>query len=209
MTGTIKIKICGMRDPENIREVAACAPDFMGFIFYPESVRFVGNDFTMPEDFPEEIERVGVFVQETTETIAELANRHNLGFIQLHGGESAVQCAELKNKGLKIIKVFSVDDEFDFSTVKDFVPVTDYFLFDTKSTAYGGSGKTFNWSLLGNYRENKPFFLSGGLTVLNCKSALHHANKNLAGLDFNSGVESKPGLKNRELVKEIVAGGWR
>jgi phosphoribosylanthranilate isomerase len=206
MTGKIRIKICGMRDHENIRDVAACAPDFMGFIFYPESVRFVGNDFKIPEDFPKQIERVGVFVQESTGAIVKLAKRHALGFIQLHGGESPSQCSELKQTGLKIIKVFSVGEEFDFTAVKDFVAVADYFLFDTKSDGYGGSGKTFNWALLNNYQENVPFFLSGGLTALNYKSALGIMNRKLAGFDFNSGLERKPGVKDRALVKEVVDG---
>src|SRR6478735_4533152 len=149
----IKVKVCGMRETENIRKVAACAPDFMGFIFYPGSLRFVGNDFKLPNDFPSQVERVGVFVQESTEEIIARATRHGLSYIQLHGGESVEQCAALKQKGLKIIKVFSVGEEFDFQVVKEFVPVADYFLFDTKSSTYGGSGRTFNWSLLNQYTE--------------------------------------------------------
>lgn len=195
-----------MRDPDNIREVAACAPDFMGFIFYSGSQRFVGNDFEIPGDFPSKINRVGVFVQESTSTILKLAELHQLSVIQLHGGESVAQCKELKEQGLHVIKVFSVGDGSDFSSVKEFVSVADYFLFDTKSNTYGGSGKTFDWLLLNHYTENKPFFLSGGLTPLNFKKALTYRSKNLIGLDFNSGLEIKPGIKNRVLVKEVLAG---
>jgi phosphoribosylanthranilate isomerase len=185
--------------------VAACAPDFMGFIFYSGSQRFVGNNFKIP-DVPREIKRVGVFVHESTSAILKLATLHQLAFIQLHGGESTIQCKELKGLGLSVIKVFSVGERFDFNTVKEFVPVADYFLFDTKSNTYGGSGKTFDWSLLSNYTENKPFFLSGGLTPLNFKNAMILRNKDLVGLDFNSGLEITPGVKNSVLVKEVVAG---
>ena len=200
----IKVKICGMREPENIREVAACHPDFMGFIFYPGSLRFVGNDFQLPADFPEEVSRVGVFVQESPEIIFKLAELHDLDYIQLHGGESVEQCRELKQRGLNIIKVFSVGEGFDFHEVKEFVSVADYFLFDTKSNTYGGSGKTFDWSLLNQYAENIPFFLSGGLTPLNYDSALQVKTTNLAALDFNSGFEVKPGLKSSALVKSVI-----
>ena len=204
--GKVRVKICGMRDPGNIRDVAACAPDLMGFIFYPGSLRFVGNDFKLPEDFPQEIAKVGVFVQESTETILKLTDRHQLNYIQLHGGESVAQCRELQQRGLHVIKVFSVGEEFDFNVVKDFARVADYFLFDTKSNTYGGSGKTFNWSLLNNYQEEKPFFLSGGLTPVNFKNALNFRHKHLVALDFNSGLEIKPGIKDSALVREVVDG---
>ena len=200
----MKVKICGMRDTDNIREVVACAPDFMGFIFYPGSLRFVGAGFQIPDGFPDSIERVGVFVRESTANIVALAARHDLDFIQLHGGESVEQCIELKRLGLNIIKVFSVGEDFDFDVLKEFVHVADYFLFDTKSNTYGGSGKTFDWSLLNQYTEDKPFFLSGGLTPLNFEAALQFKNKNLVALDFNSGLEIKPGLKNSTLVKSIT-----
>lgn len=195
-----------MRDRDNIRDVAACDPDFMGFIFYSGSQRFVGNDFEIPGDLPRKIARVGVFVQESTPIILQLAAQHQLKFIQLHGGEPVAQCRELREQGLNVIKVFSVGEQFDFSMVNDYVSVADYFLFDTKSNTYGGSGKTFDWSLLNNYTEGKPFFLSGGLTPSNYKNALTFKNKNLIGLDFNSGLEAKPGIKNSALVKDVVDG---
>ena len=200
----MKLKICGMRDEENIRQVAACSPDFMGFIFYPGSPRYVSNDFKIPSDFSNSVERVGVFVAESTDSMVKLAKLHKLSFIQLHGGEPAAQCKELKQQGFGVIKVFSMADAFDFQVLKNFVPVVDYFLFDTKSIMHGGSGKTFDWSLLNRYTEDVPFFLSGGLTLQNVDSALNLENKKLAGLDINSGLELKPGLKDVSRVRDLI-----
>ena len=126
-----KLKICGMRDSQNISDIAALLPDYMGFIFYAGSKRFVGNDFSIPTDFPSTIKRVGVFVNEKPEVMLKVIKEHKLDYVQLHSDESVVQCQELKENNVPIIKVFSIDNNFDFSVTKLFQPFVDFFLFDT------------------------------------------------------------------------------
>jgi phosphoribosylanthranilate isomerase len=203
MNNKIRIKVCGMRDPENILQVSELHPDYMGFIFYPKSKRFVGTEFQIPEQLPKEIKRVGVFVNETTDNILALAKAHSLDFIQLHGNESAKQCVELKQNSLGVIKVFQVDAQFDFSEIDPYKKVVNYFLFDTKSTSYGGTGKSFDWNLLKQYDQEIPFFLSGGLSISNIEKTKEMNKMNLHALDINSGVEISPGLKAIEKIKEL------
>lgn len=197
------LKICGMRDAQNINDVAALNPDFMGFIFYEKSKRYVGKDFVIPTNFPSQIKRVGVFVNEATEVVLKKVEQHRLDFVQLHGGESVKECEQLKRNRVGIIKVFSVDNDFDFSTVDEFESCSDYFLFDTKSEGYGGSGKTFDWSMLENYSNHVPFFLSGGLSPENVSAALQVKSTALFALDVNSGVEISPGFKDVDKIRSI------
>ena len=192
-----------MRDSENIQEIASLRPDYMGFIFYEKSDRFVGNSFHIPKDFPKEIKRVGVFVNENVNTILKIVSRHQLDFAQLHGNESVNECKLLKEQEVGVIKVFSVDQSFDFGTTKQYAPYSDYFLFDTKTTGYGGSGKSFDWGLLENYDQQTPFFLSGGLSDDNLLQVLKIENKRLYAVDVNSRVETSPGLKDVHKVKSI------
>ncbi|SHG45699.1 phosphoribosylanthranilate isomerase [Chryseolinea serpens] len=199
----IKLKICGMRDGENIREVAALSPQYMGFIFYRKSPRFVGDDFVMPA-IPASIKKVGVFVNETTETILNLASRYDLTLIQLHGNETPEQCRELKAKGLGVIKVFSMGEDFDWSVVQPYKPVADFFLFDTKGKYYGGNAQAFDWSLLQQYDQEIPFFLSGGLSPENIGNITGLKDMNLYALDVNSGVEDSPGVKNISKIEFVL-----
>lgn len=199
MIGKMKLKICGMRDTENIMQVAALSPDYMGFIFYQKSPRFVGNDFKIPVQFPTNIIRVGVFVNESTANILKHTEAHNLGFLQLHGEESVKQCQELKRHNYQIIKVFSIDDAFDFEITKFYSESVDFFLFDTKGKYHGGNAKTFRWRHLDNYSQQVPFFLSGGLSPENVVDVSDLKGMNIHALDVNSGVESAPAMK--DLVK--------
>ncbi|MBK5280332.1 MAG: phosphoribosylanthranilate isomerase [Bacteroidia bacterium] len=198
-----KLKVCGMCHAENISKVADLEPDYLGFIFYPKSKRFVGDDFEISGQLSRSIKRVGVFVNEKTEVILGLASKHGLDFIQLHGDESVTQCIELKQNRLGIIKAFSIDDQFNFDMVNAYKPVVDYFLFDTKSESYGGTGKAFNWRLLNQYDQQVPFFLSGGLSASNMKQTKDIMKMNLHGLDINSGVEVSPGVKDVDKIKEL------
>jgi len=199
----VKLKVCGMRDPENILQVAELRPDYMGFIFYGKSKRFVGDDFDIPPRLNGDIKRVGVFVNETTAKMEDLATKHRLELIQLHGNESVEQCLELKESGRKVIKVFSIDNKFQFGQTKPFRQVADYFLFDTKSETYGGTGKSFDWKLLERYDQEVPFFLSGGLSSTNVKDVKNLSGMNLHALDVNSGVELSPGLKDIEKIGQL------
>lgn len=199
----ISIKICGMRDPVNITEVGALMPAYMGFIFYPGSPRYVGEDFELPATLSPEIRRVGVFVNESTQVIAEKAARYNLDLVQLHGNESPEQCRSIGEMGWKVIKVFSVDDTTDFSITRAYADAAYFFMFDTRGKYFGGNSKTFNWELLKKYDQQKPFFLSGGLTPENIKEVNALAGMNLHAIDVNSGVELSPGLKDVRLIRQL------
>lgn len=202
----MKLKICGMKYPDNIVEIGALLPDYMGFIFWEKSARYF--DGTMP-DLPKSIKKVGVFVNESNEVILAKAQKYNLQAIQLHGQESVAFCSDLKSKidaSIEIIKVFSVSDSFDFEVLKAFETVCDYFLFDTKGKLPGGNGTTFDWKVLENYPSTKPFFLSGGIGIEEIKSIQEISKTNLPiyAIDINSKFEIESGLKNEEKLKRFI-----
>ena len=199
----MKLKICGMKYPDNILEVGSLLPDYMGFIFWEKSARYF--DGVIP-DLPKSIKKVGVFVNETAEVILAKALKYDLQAIQLHGHESVEFCLNLKNEldsKIEIIKVFSVDDDFDFEVLKPFEAVCDYFLFDTKGKLPGGNGTTFDWKVLEKYPSSKPFFLSGGIGIeeLEAVKEISKTNLPLYAIDVNSKFEIEPGLKNINLVR--------
>jgi phosphoribosylanthranilate isomerase len=200
----LKLKICGLREAESIQQVAQMLPDYMGFIFYKMSPRFVSENFVMPTNLPTSIKKVGVFVNETVEEILRISKHYNLSGVQLHGNEAAEDCKVLKDEGLVVVKVFSVDDRFDFKSVNSFKPAVDFFLFDTKGKAYGGNGYSFNWKKLADYDQEIPFFLSGGISPENVLDVKGLAGMNMIGLDVNSGVEVSPGLKDIAKIKSLV-----
>lgn len=193
-----------MRDGKNILEVASLSPDYMGFIFYSGSPRYVQKDFSIPDGFPSTIVKVGVFVNERTEVIKTIASRLRLPFIQLHGNEPVEQCEELKGEGYGVIKVFSVDDAFDFKITNLYASCVDLFLFDTKGKYYGGNSKAFDWKILHRYDQQVPFFLSGGLSPENIDQLVALNNMNLYAIDINSGVEISPGVKNIDKIKQVT-----
>ena len=190
-----------MRDKENISGLLALKPDYIGFIFYDRSKRFVA-DFPQIE-IPSTIKKVGVFVNETIEEIIEKANKHNLDFVQLHGDETSEYCEKLALKNIKIIKAFSVDENFDFSVTKPFENSVSLFLFDTKGNNYGGNGIKFNWELLQNYTGKTPFLLSGGISKNDSEEIKKFKHPAFLGIDINSGFELEPGLKNIKEIKEF------
>lgn len=201
----MRIKICGMTNAENMREIAALEPDFFGLIFYPKSPRFVSLERAKSLPQFENIRRVGVFVNETAENILQIAEVTNLSLIQLHGGESAQFCEELKNKNLKISKVFAIDKNFDGAVLREFERVCDYFLFDTKTPQHGGSGQAFDWTILQKCSIRKPFFLGGGIGAGNVAEAIEACqNLPLFALDLNSRAEISAGLKCFETVKKVM-----
>jgi phosphoribosylanthranilate isomerase len=197
----MKLKVCGMRESENIQEVSRLKPDFMGFIFYRPSPRFVGDQFNPPAT--PGVDRVGVFVNETTDEILAKVSLHNLRYVQLHGSETVEQCAELKHHNVLIIKVFSVAHEIDFSLLKSYQAAVDFFLFDTKGKYFGGNASKFNWKLLEGYDVDTPFFLSGGIGPDDMEAIASITHPKLYGIDVNSGVEVSPGLKDVSKVKTI------
>ncbi|HCZ34422.1 MAG TPA: N-(5'-phosphoribosyl)anthranilate isomerase [Cytophagales bacterium] len=203
-TKSIACKVCGMRAAANIEAVATTQPQFMGFIFYKNSPRYVGNQFQIPENFPVSIKRVGVFVNEIFEVVRDLAQKHKLDFIQLHGDEAPVYIKNLKASGVGFIKVFRVNAEFDFSTTKEFESLSDFFLFDTKGKQYGGNAIKFDWKLLQQYTGSVPFFLSGGISADDIHALTEFKHPQWYGVDVNSGVEVEPGLKDSLKVKNLI-----
>lgn len=201
MMGKIRLKICGLRD--NIREVAGLHPDYAGFIFYPKSPRYVGEEFRMPA-LDKSIKKVGVFVNESVEKVIELTKRNDLDFVQLHGEERLEACAALQDHGIKVIKAFGMDQSFDFSKLEQYDSTVDFFLFDTKTSAFGGSGKSFNWNILEKYDLNKPYFLSGGISLENIQDLDKVEMKKVHALDVNSRFETRPGLKDLVRLKELM-----
>ena len=208
----LKLKICGMKHPENISEVAELQPDYMGFIFYEKTPRYF--EAKMPE-IPSSVRKTGVFVDEEVNIILERIKEHDLNAIQLHGAESAAFCAELKTllieTEVEIIKVFSIKDDFDFERLKEYETVVDYFLFDTKGKNKGGNGITFNWEVLKDYPSKKPFFLSGGIGPEEVEAIqeleayfVENGKENLLyAIDVNSKFEEEAGFKNVEKLKEF------
>ena len=192
-----------MKYTQNRQEVEKLDVDFLGFIFYAPSKRFVGEN-PEPGLFNSEKPKVGVFVDENAFEILALAK--NLGFewVQLHGKENPKTCQLLKRQGLKIIKAFSVDENFDFETTLPYEKVANFFLFDTKTENHGGSGQKFNWKILDKYVGHIPFFLSGGIGPDDVESILKINHPKLTGVDINSGFEDEPGVKNIEKLKNFI-----
>jgi phosphoribosylanthranilate isomerase len=205
----MKLKICGMKYPENILEVAALLPDYMGFIFWEKSSRYF--DAQIP-DLPKTIKKTGVFVNESIAIIIDKIIKNNLQAVQLHGKESADFCLNLKSEfdnnnlgEIEIIKVFSIADDFDFELLKPFENRCNYFLFDTKGKLPGGNGTAFDWNVLKNYSSSKPFFLSGGIGLeeITAVNEITKTNLPIYAIDVNSKFEIEPGLKNTKLLREF------
>lgn len=201
----MKLKICGMKYPDNILEVGSLLPDYMGFIFWEKSARYFDGDLP---NLPKSIRKVGVFVNESIPVILEKIAKYDLQAIQLHGHESVEFCKDLKSEidaAIEIIKVFSVDDTFDFNVLEPFETVCDYFLFDTKGKLPGGNGTTFDWKVLANYPSSKPFFLSGGIGLeeMDAVNEILKTNLPVYAIDVNSKFEIEPGLKNINHVRTI------
>lgn len=195
-----------MRDPDNILGIVEAAPDFIGFIFYPKSKRFVGPDFSaeMLKVIPESVKKVGVFVDELPRKVIETCKKLNLQVVQLHGNETPEYCRQIQKSGLMVFKAFSVDEEFDFGKLRAYSGVCDYFLFDTKGRLPGGTGQKFNWQLLENYEGDLPFFLSGGIGPDDLEAIRRFGHPRWRGIDVNSGFEIEPALKDVEKVKQFV-----
>lgn len=191
-----------MKYPDNILEVSQLLPDYMGFIFWKKSSRFFDSEIP---NLPKSIQKVGVFVNDTLEEIITKIKKYDLNLIQLHGNESVAFCESLKDEKVKIIKVFSVNDDFDFSILEPFETVCDYFLFDTKGKLPGGNGIVFDWKVLEKYPSTKPFFLSGGIGIDEIQSIQELLKTDLPihAIDINSKFEIEPGLKNIQLLKDF------
>ena len=192
----MEIKVCGLKFNNNIIDLVALKPTYMGFICYPASARYIGNlPVEVLKNIPTDIIRTGVFVNENTVEINKLIALYKFDAIQLHGQESPDFCAGFKGK-VKVLKAFGVDENFDFDELTPYQDKVDYFLFDTKTSKHGGSGKTFDWQILENYHLSIPFFLSGGLSIENLNEITQISNPQFYGVDLNSKFEDSPGMKN-------------
>lgn len=202
----IKLKVCGMLDPQNIMDVALFKPDFLGFIFYPKSPRYVGGklDPDVLNKLPNSILKTGVFVNEKLNTILENIRLYGLNAIQLHGEEPPEFAQELKSYDVKVIKTFRVTDDFNPNDVVRYVGKCEFFLFDTYTKSYGGSGKSFNWEILKNLPSNTPYILSGGIGPEEVAKLNISELELLYALDINSKVEIGPGLKDLKKVAQVA-----
>lgn len=192
-----------MRDDKNIEELCRLDIDYIGFIFYPQSPRYVDKKPAI--SIPRSIEKVGVFVNSNLQQIEEKIKDFDLQVVQLHGKETPNFCHEVKELGVKTFKAFGIDESFQWTEVQDYIDQVDYFLFDTKSKQYGGTGKSFNWQILTEYPWHTPYFLSGGISPQNLNEAVDFKDGRLYGLDLNSKFEISPGLKNIELLTQAFS----
>lgn len=207
-TADLKIKVCGMRDPQNIADIAATGPDLMGFIFYGKSSRFIGAEPSWNGNItiPSSIKKVGVFVNEVPEKVIEICRRYQLEMAQLHGNESPAYCRQVQDAGLRVFKAFAVDESFNFKLLEEYRECCSFFLFDTKGKLPGGTGHKFDWQLLNNYPLDVPFFLSGGIKLEDLQVIRQIKDPRLYGVDINSGFEILPALKDVSKVQQFIAG---
>jgi len=202
----MKVKVCGMLDAGNLSKISDALPDFMGFIFYCGSKRFVGNEPGMQIflNVPEGTEKVAVFVNETPGGVIGIADKYGFGAVQLHGNETPMFCSIVRSSGLGVIKAFGIDHSFNFNLLGPYLEVCDYFLFDMKSERHGGSGLKFDWTLLERYDHDKKFFLSGGIGPDDAERIRSFTHRQLFGVDINSRFETSPGMKDPVIVRDFI-----
>ncbi|MBQ9678807.1 MAG: phosphoribosylanthranilate isomerase [Prevotella sp.] len=200
------IKVCGMRDPENIRAVSELDIQWLGMIFWEKSSRNVSKK---PSYLPTKQKRVGVFVDATIEEVMGKVQEYTLDIIQLHGKESPAYIQTLRplcgDRVAAIIKALNIATKEDLEQTKPYMDVVDYFLFDTKAKMVGGNGTKFDWSVLTEYKGTTPFILSGGIGPDDADKvkAFHHPQ--LAGIDLNSRFETAPAHKDVNALRDFLS----
>ena len=193
------VKVCGMREADNIREVERLGIDMMGLIFWPRSSRYVSEK---PDYLPIYCKRVGVFVDEDIELVKRTAYEYQLDMIQLHGHERPDYIRQLN--GWKVIKAFNIATAADFALTEAYEGVADIFLFDTKGKSVGGNGEKFDWSVLSEYRGETPFLLSGGISPDDAGRVNKFCHKRCIGIDLNSRFETAPGFKDIMALRRFL-----
>jgi phosphoribosylanthranilate isomerase len=199
----LRIKICGMKDPANLREVAALLPDYLGFIFHPGSPRYM-RAHLHPEDLaalPPGIRTAGVFVDAELADVLADARAYGLATLQLHGQEPPAYCCEARAAGFEVLKVFPAGASLSWKRLEPYAEAADAFLFDTAGPLPGGNGQRFDWDLLHGYPFGIPFFLSGGIGPDSLDALRQFAHPHWAGADVNSRFEAAPGLKRTGLLR--------
>ncbi len=202
----MKIKVCGMRDAKNIAQLCLLPIDYIGFIFYAKSPRYAEKllERRTMLSIPRHIQKTGVFVNADLEYIAEMEEYFVLDAVQLHGSESPQMCADVRDTGKTVIKAFGVGAGFDFAQLDAYESLVDYFLFDTKSDAHGGTGRKFDWEMLRAYHNRVPIFLSGGIGEDDAQAIKDLSWLNIAALDLNSRFETEPAMKDIELLEGFI-----
>lgn len=201
-----RIKICGMREYENISQLVLLPVDYIGFIFYPPSPRYVGMKIepSVLNIIPPHIQKVGVFVNSPLKEVLKIAGENRLECIQLHGNEIPDYCKEILKSGYTVIKAFKAEPEMLICETAKYQSACHYFLFDTPSQQYGGSGQKFNWDILNRQKLSLPYFLSGGIAPGDEEIIKNMDLQGLHAIDINSRFEIKPGIKNIELIKKFI-----
>lgn len=198
-----------MREPANIRQVATLGIDWMGFIFYPKSPRYIAHEgFKMRrgEEGKLPCRKVGVFVNAPLEEMLMATSDYQLDYLQLHGHESPDTCYALQKRGIAVIKAFAISSSEDLEKTNEYEGRVDYFLFDTQCEGFGGSGRSFDWSVLTAYQGETPFLLSGGISSDSMEAIRQFSHPHFAGIDLNSGFEIDPAMKDVERLKVFIAG---
>lgn len=205
----MKIKVCGMRRPDNIDEVAALGIDMAGFIFYPRSPRFVDEPDTdaLSRLKAQGVEPVALFVDEDIDTVTGILRKYGFGTVQLHGNESPAYCERLRADGVRVLKAMPIACADDMSRCAAYDSHADMLVLDTKSSSKGGSGQKFDWSLLAQASFSTPFLLSGGIApddAVAVKELFKKMNGLMAGVDLNSKFETAPGVKSASLLAHFI-----
>ena len=204
-----KLKVCGLTQLGQIRELVALKVDFLGFIFYEKSPRYVFNHLSLEQiaEIPH-FRKVGVFVNESIKGIVEITSEAHLDIIQLHGNEDEKYIKQLKQMigdNIQIIKVIRIGNQSpdDLQKTINQQPSTiNYLLFDTDSKAFGGTGKSFDWNILNEIEIPFPYFLSGGISLENFHQ-LKTINQQSFALDINSKFEIEHGIKDVEKISKF------
>lgn len=195
------VKVCGLKNQGEIQLLSQeSGIDFLGFIYVPESPRYVGRGFKTPGTAKK---TVGVFRNAKLNEIQSVQERMNFDYIQLHGNESVEFCQSV-GKMTKVIKAFSIKDEQKFEKLGAYEGYCDLFIFDTPSKLGGGSGKQFDWNVLHHYEGSTPFLLSGGIGPHDIQAIMNIRNNKLKGVDLNSRFELKPGQKDIALIQAFL-----
>jgi phosphoribosylanthranilate isomerase len=202
----MRIKICGMREAGNLWAIADLSPDMLGFIFYEKSSRCMRESLEPAQvrSLPTTIAKVGVFVDVDLAEVQAAAATYLLDYVQLHGHETPDYCQQARAAGLRVIKAFAVGETFEFASLAAYEANCDFFLFDTKGALPGGNGTAFDWQLLAGYTGTTPFLLSGGLGPDNLTALLDFHHPQLYGFDFNSHLETAPGVKDVAATRQLL-----
>lgn len=194
------VKVCGLRETDNIRDVEAAGIDWAGFIFYAPSPRCIHK---VPDYLPARALRIGVFVSPTFGEVTRKVHQFGLQAVQLHGDVAPELCRKLRERKLIVVRALPADVHLN-ANAQTYTDCVDYFLFDTPTASYGGSGHHFDWQILHSYTGQKPFLIGGGIGPDDLP-ALHQFHHNVwAGIDLNSRFETAPGRKDIQAITQFI-----